>query len=126
MVNFWVGRQNDLILVCVYVLYRNQNCWKDCNKFDTEVILEGGKVLRIFLTWYPQPPGMGCIKGVWGVSGASAMCFGENFIKPKLQNFLWFGTFHLNICTKYYSTQESVMICNYLITYLPTERFMLN
>ena len=31
------------------------------------------------------PPGTGCIKGVQGVSGASAVHFGKNFIKQKLQ-----------------------------------------
>ena len=33
----------------------------------------------------PPPPGTGCIKGVQGVSGASAVHFGKNFIKQKLQ-----------------------------------------
>ena len=32
----------------------------------------------------PPPPGMGSVKGVQGASGASAMCFGKNFIKQKL------------------------------------------
>ena len=36
-------------------------------------------------TQYPPPPGTGCIKGVQGVSGASAMHFGKNFIKQKLR-----------------------------------------
>ena len=34
-------------------------------------------------TQYPPPPG--CVQGVQGVSGASAMHFGKNFIKQKLQ-----------------------------------------
>ena len=54
-------------------------------KFGTEVVLKGGKVLGWRPTWYPHLPGTGCVKGVWGASGASAMHFGENFIKIKLQ-----------------------------------------
>ena len=44
----------------------------------------------------PIPRGTGCVKGVRGVSGASTMCFGKNFIKQKLQgipNFV--GVDHL-------------------------------
>ena len=48
-------------------------------KFGTEVVLEGGeKVLEDF--WPSTPP-----PRVQGASGASTMCFGENFIKQKLQ-----------------------------------------
>ena len=54
-------------------------------KFGTEVVLEGGTVLGGVSTRYPTPPGTGCINGVWGASGASTVCFGENFIKQKLQ-----------------------------------------
>ena len=55
-------------------------------KFGTEVILEGGKVLWGFRPGTPTPTlGMGCVKGVRGASGASTVCFGENFIKQKLQ-----------------------------------------
>ena len=42
----------------------------------------------------PPPPGTGCVKGVWGASGASTVHFGENFIKQKLQdtpNLVWAG-----------------------------------
>ena len=54
-------------------------------KFGMEVVLKGGKVLGGRSTWYPRLPGTGCVKGVWGASGASAMHFGENFLKQKLQ-----------------------------------------
>ena len=53
-------------------------------KFGMEVVLEGGKVLGEVSTRYPHPLGMGCVKGVWGASGASTVRFGENFIKQKL------------------------------------------
>ena len=33
----------------------------------------------------PHPPGTECVKRVWGVSGATAVHFGKNFIKQKLQ-----------------------------------------
>ena len=33
----------------------------------------------------PVAPGTGCIKGVWGASWATAVHFGENVIKQKLQ-----------------------------------------
>ena len=35
-------------------------------------------------TQYPHPPGMGCVKGVRGSSGASAAHFGKSFIKTKV------------------------------------------
>ena len=50
------------------------------------MVLEGEKVLGEFKPSTPPPPGMGCIKGVQGISGASAMHFGKNFIKQKLQD----------------------------------------
>ena len=34
---------------------------------------------------YPHPPVTECVKGVQDASGASAMHFGKNFIKQKLQ-----------------------------------------
>ena len=43
---------------------------------------QGGEGSWFFLTQYP--PGMGCVKGVQGASGASTVRFGENFIKQKL------------------------------------------
>ena len=49
------------------------------------MVLEGEKVLGGFQPSTPPPPGTGCIKGVQGVSGASAVHFGKNFIKQKLQ-----------------------------------------
>ena len=45
----------------------------------------GGRFLGGFQPGTPIPPGTGCVKGVWGASGASTMRFGENFIKQKLQ-----------------------------------------
>ena len=54
-------------------------------KFGTEVVLDGGKVLGGFQPGTPIPPGTGCVKGVWGASGASGVHFGENFIEQKLQ-----------------------------------------
>ena len=46
-----------------------------------EVVVEGRRFLRVFC---PVPPtlGTGPHKGMWwGASGASVVCFGENFIK---------------------------------------------
>ena len=45
-------------------------------------------VLKDRKVWGGQPRtplDMGCIKGVWGASGASTVNFGKNFTKPKLQ-----------------------------------------
>ena len=53
-------------------------------KFGTEVVLKGEGSWG-FQPGNPPPPGTGCIKGVWGASGASTMRFGENFTKQKLQ-----------------------------------------
>ena len=53
-------------------------------KFGTEVVLEGRKVLGRVSTRYPHPPGMGCVKGVQGASGASTMRFDKNFRIQKL------------------------------------------
>ena len=56
-------------------------------KFGTEVVLKGGKVLGGGgggVTRYPDPPGMGCINGIWGASGASSVRFGKHFIKQTL------------------------------------------
>ena len=50
-------------------------------KFSLVVVLKGGKVLRFFYP-IPQPHRYGVCKV--GTSGASAMHFGENFIKQKL------------------------------------------
>ena len=54
-------------------------------KFGTEVVLEGGRFLGGFRPSTPTPLGTGCIKGVWGASVASTMCFVKNFIKQKFQ-----------------------------------------
>ena len=83
------------VCVCVYlfVLCRNPNCWTDCDE-----IWPGGGPQGREGSWRgggwpgtPHTPGMGCKKGIGGASGASAMCFGKNIIKQKLQGHL-FGT----------------------------------
>ena len=58
--------------------------WKDQEEIWHRGGPQGGRFL-VFLTQYPHPLGMGCIKGVRGASGASTMRFGESFIKQKLQ-----------------------------------------
>ena len=68
----------------VCVLYRNPNGWTDRDEIWHGGGPRGGWFLG-FLTRYPTPLGTGCIKGMRGASGASTMCFGENFIKQKLQ-----------------------------------------
>ena len=50
-------------------------------KFGMEVVLEGRKVVGGGLTWYPHYPGMECVKGLKGFSGASVVHFGKNFTK---------------------------------------------
>ena len=74
--------------VCVFVCLFSieiQMAGRIGTKFGTEVVLEGWKVLGVVSTRYPHLPGMGCVKGEWGASGASTVHFGENFIKQKLQ-----------------------------------------
>ena len=71
--------------VCLCVLYRNPNGWTDRDEIWHRGGPRGGKVLGGVSTRYPPPPGMGCVKGVRGASGASTVRFGENFIKQKLQ-----------------------------------------
>ena len=69
--------------VCLFSIEIQNAGWIGI-KFGTEEVL----VVRrfwFFLTWYPPPPGTGCVKGVWG---ASAMSFGKNFIKQKLKGAL--------------------------------------
>ena len=65
--------------VCVFSI-EIQTAGRIGTKFGTE-----GKVLGGVSTRYPHPPGMGCVKGVRGASGASTVHFGKNFIKQKLQ-----------------------------------------
>ena len=48
-----------------------------------EVVLEGERFWGV-RSGTPNPLGTGCIKGVWGASGASTMHFCKNFIKQKL------------------------------------------
>ena len=61
--------------VCVYSI-EMQTVGEIAMKFGTEVVLKG-EGFGWVLTPYPWPPQ----KGVWGASGASAIHFGENFIK---------------------------------------------
>ena len=68
----------------MYVLYRIPNCWR-----VQDIIWHRGGPQGREGSWggvdlVPYPPGMWCIKGVWRASGASAVHFGENFIKQKL------------------------------------------
>ena len=73
------------VCVCLFSI-EIQTAGRIGMKFGTEVVLEGGKVLGVGgFDPVPHPPGTGCIKGVWGASGASTVRFGENFIKQKLQ-----------------------------------------
>ena len=68
------------------VLYRNPNGWTDRDEIWHSGGPQGGKVLGFYFNGTPTPhPGMGCIKGVQGASGASTVHFGKNFIKQKLQ-----------------------------------------
>ena len=54
-------------------------------KFGTEVVLEGGEgSWGGGSTGNPHLLGTGCIKGVLGASGASAVHFGKNLIEQKL------------------------------------------
>ena len=69
--------------VCLFSI-EIQTAGRIGTKFGTEVVLQGGKVLGGVSTRYPHPPGTGCVKGVWGASGASTVRFGKNFIKQKL------------------------------------------
>ena len=74
------------MFVCICcVLYRNPNRWTGPDEIWHGGGPRLGKVLGGGgLTWYPNLLGMGCVKGVQGASGASTMCFGENFLKQKL------------------------------------------
>ena len=73
------------VFVCLSVLYRNPNGWTDQDEIWHGGGPRGGEGSWVFLTRYPPPPGMGCVKGVQGASAASTVRFGKNFIKQKLQ-----------------------------------------
>ena len=64
------------VFVYLSVLYRNPNCWMDRDEIWHRGGPREGKVLGFFDP-VPPPSGYGCIKGVWGVSGASTVCFGK-------------------------------------------------
>ena len=70
--------------VCVFSI-EIQTAGRIGMKFGTEVVLEVGEGSWGGFDPVPPPPGMGCVKGVQGASGASTVRFGENFIKQKLQ-----------------------------------------
>ena len=73
------------MLVCLFVFsIEIQTAGRIGMKFGMEVILEGERLLGGGSTQYPHPPGMGCVKGVRGSSGASAAHFGKSFIKTKV------------------------------------------
>ena len=58
------------------VLYRNPNGWTDRD----EIWHRGGPGGGGRFDLVPPPPGTGCVKGVWGASGASTVHFGENVL----------------------------------------------
>ena len=64
--------------VCMYVCMFSieiQTAGRIFTKFGTEVVLKGRKVLGGFQPGTPHPLGTGCVKGVWGASGASAVLY---------------------------------------------------
>ncbi len=67
-------------------------------KFDRGILFNGGKVRSWDLTPYPKPEVRG--QGVSCASAASAIQFGDNFIKQKLQGNPCFrgGVSHFQIC----------------------------
>ena len=73
------------LCVSLFVLYRNPNGWTDRDK-----IWHGGGPQGVEGSWGgvrpgTPPPRYGVRKGVRSAAGASTVCFGENFIKQKLQ-----------------------------------------
>ena len=56
----------------VYVLYRNLNCWTDFDGIWNIGGPQGQEGSWGCFNPVPPPPGTGCIKGVLGVSEASA------------------------------------------------------
>ena len=73
-----------LVCVCLSVLYRNPNSWMDWDEILHGGGTQGGGRFLVFFYPVPPPPGMGCIKGVQGASGASTVRFDESFIIQKL------------------------------------------
>jgi hypothetical protein len=53
-------------------------------KFGIGIYFDGGKVLKMVLTLYPDPRGQGAKNKVWGASTASTVRLAKNFIKQKL------------------------------------------
>ena len=66
-----------LVCVCLFSI-QIETPGRIRTKFGTEV------VLGLVLTRYP-PPGMGCVEGVWGPSGASDVHFGCHSFGPQIQ-----------------------------------------
>ena len=86
----------------VCVLYRNPNHWTDWDEIWHGGGPQGWKVLGGGLTWYPHPPGTGCINGVRGASGASAILAKTLLNKscrapPKCEGRSPFWTPHLDL-----------------------------
>ena len=73
------------VCACVSVLYRNPNRWTDLDKIWHGGGPRGGRFLG-GSTQYPPPTPVKVRKGGPGTSGASAMRFGKNFIKPHLNH----------------------------------------
>ncbi len=53
-------------------------------KFGIGIYFDGGKVLSMVLTLYPDPLGQRALNRVWRAYTASTVRLGKNFIKQKL------------------------------------------
>jgi hypothetical protein len=53
-------------------------------KFGIGIYFDGGKVLKMVSTLYPDPQGQGALNRVWRASTASTVRLGKKFIKQKL------------------------------------------
>ena len=53
-------------------------------KFGIGIYFDGGKVLKMVSTLYPDPRGQGALKQGMGASTASTVRLDKNFIKQKL------------------------------------------
>ena len=70
--------------VCVYVLYRNPNHWKDLDEIWKRGGPQGWELSVGDWTGTSDPAGMGCIKGVWGAYGASRLQFVQKLYKTNM------------------------------------------